>query len=310
MYCSQCGNKLPDNSNFCSKCGSPISMKKELIYNESNDIYSHSVGKIVKEQINFKTLIKNKNALKIICVSVAIIVLLTIVICSIHNKQMEVQTLEAIENHIENEEYEYAFDKINSGYLSDSDVGKYKEIVIPHMQETFEDVRKSKKDNLSLIVDGTEYYFYDGESLANSYHKIYTYIYTWENDDRRILYEVPEGNWDITENHYISADYYLNPKWCMYANDCLFFVEKSVVGDFSSSSEFYRLKYLDLSTGESGEISKGSDDDFNGMYKLEDGSIFVNFGDDDIRYNPYTKSRKIGKNIVSNEELNNAVYKN
>lgn len=319
MYCSQCGKEIPNNSKFCNECGSPTAQVDppfdfeafDAAYKEKNQEATEESSAMEKVTSAAKAFLKNKKAVKRAVIVVAVLVLAIIVTCTIHNSRMAKITLEQIEEHIENEEYEFAFDKINSGYISDEDVEKYREIVVPYMQEEFTDAKKSERDTLSLIVDGTEYFFYDGESLANSYDKIYTYIYTKENDKRTILYEVPDGDWDISGSSYMSADYYLDPELCMYANNCLFFIEEKSIGSLTSRSEYYALKCLDLSTGISKEI--GSDEYFKGMYKLEDGSIFVKFGyrnpGDGIRYNPYTESSREGKNVATEEEIENAIYK-
>lgn len=316
MYCSQCGKEISETSNFCSNCGCSIAQVDtafdyevfDAAYTEKHQGTTEESSAMEKVTAAAKAFLKNKKAVKRAVLVIAVLVLAIVVACTIYNSHMAKITLEQVEEHIENEEYEFAFDKINSGYLSDEDMEKYREIVVPYMQEEFADAKKSERDTLSLIVDGTEYFFYDGESLVNSYDKVYTYIYTKENDKRTILYEVPERDWDISGSSYMSADYYLDPELCMYANNCLFFIEECSIGSLTSRSEYYSLKYLDLSTGVSGKI--GSGDYFRGMYKLEDGSIFVKYGTgDDIRYNPYTKSTREGTNVATEEEIENAIYK-
>ncbi|EJO5349428.1 zinc ribbon domain-containing protein [Clostridium botulinum] len=44
MFCSNCGNKLPDDAQFCTNCGAPISGNKPTIFNE---------GKAKNELTNF-----------------------------------------------------------------------------------------------------------------------------------------------------------------------------------------------------------------------------------------------------------------
>ena len=157
-------------------------------------------------------------------------------------------------------------------------------------------------------------FFYDSSD------KLYTQIYIKEGEQRIVLYEVPEGNWDLVGGSYISCSYYLDPSLCMYANNCLLFIEETVVGDLTNTSEYYSLKSLDLSTGVATEI--GEDEYVRSMYKLEDGSIFVQYsyyyhtGEyppkrnpcGGIRYNPYTKSVREGESVVTEEELENAIY--
>ena len=323
IKCPECEKEISDQAKCCVHCGFPIS--KEHTPPQGN-VPSNTLSDSNKDMIEdtrsvIKNFLKNKKAVKRSIIVVVIIVLAITAACIVHNNHMEKVTLEQLEEHIENEEFEFAFDKINSGYISDEDMEKYREIVIPHMQDEFADAKKSEKETLSLIVDGTEYFFYDGESFANSDDKIYTYIYTREDDERTILYEVPEGSWDLIGGSYISDSYYLDPNLCMYANNCLFFIEEKSIGSLTDRSEYYALKYLDLNTGISKEI--GSDEYFRGMYKLEDGSIFVQYSHyyhdgeyppkrnpcGGIRYNPYTKTMNEGESVVTEEELENAVYK-
>lgn len=264
-----------------------------------------------------KAFLKNKKVVTATIITVVVIVLAIIATCAIYNSHMEKVTLEQIEEHIENEEYEFAFDKINSGHISDEGMEKYREIVIPHMQDEFTAAKKSERETLSLIVDAIEYLFYDAEYVDNS-----DYIYTMENNKRTILYEAPKGNWDLIGGSYISAGYHLDPYLCIYANNCLLFVEEKSIGSLTDRNEYYSFKCLDLNTGVSKEIGNG--EDFMGIYKLEDGSIFVQYDDyqnysdvlnghkrnlcGGVRYNPYTKVIKEGENVASEEEIENAIY--
>ena len=163
MYCSQCGKEIPNNSKFCNECGNPIAQADppfdfEAFYNafkEKNQETTEESSAMEKVAAVVKTFLKNKKAIKRVVIVIAILVLAIIVVCTIHNSHMEKITLEQIEEHIENEEYEFAFDKINSGYISDKDMERYREMVIPHMLEA----RKTDKKSLSLLIDGTEYFF-------------------------------------------------------------------------------------------------------------------------------------------------------
>lgn len=322
VKCPECDKEISDQAKHCVHCGFPI---PELSTPSQEDVPADTLGDLNKDMMEdlgniIKDFLKNKKAVKSLIIVVVAIALAITAACIIYNNHMEKVTLAQIEEHIKNEEYEFAFDKINSGYISDEDMERFREIVVPYMQEEFADAKKSERDTLSLIIDGTEYFFYDGESLVNSYDKIYTYIYTKENDKRTILYEVPEGNWDLVGGSYISCSYYLDPSLCMYANNCLLFIEETVVGDLTNTSEYYSLKALDLSTGVATEI--GEDEYVRSMYKLEDGSIFVQYSYyyhteeyppkrnpcGGIRYNPYTKSVREGESVVTEEELENAIY--
>lgn len=312
MYCNQCGKEIPKNSKFCNKCGAPVIEKNipkiSTTHIKSSNVHSNYFNKMEK-QININTFIKNKKVIMTTIISAVVIVFTTIVTCSIYSRNMEIhkrhlelQTLEAIEKHIENEEYEHAFDKINSGYITDGDIEKYLEIVIPHMLDTFKSVRKSETDDLTLIVDGTEYY------ISDSY---YSTIYTYKSGEKDILYEAEDTNYYLDMNHMISTS--LDYQQSMYANNCIFFIETHHHSDMtlSNGSETYVFKYIDLNTRDVETIA--SDSYYQLMYKLEDGSIFVNFGSDScegVRYNPYTKSKKIGIDVVSQNELDNAIYRN
>ena len=263
-----------------------------------------------------KIILKNKKAIKRTISIVAVIVLAIITVSTIYKNRMEKISLEQIEEHIRNEEYEFAFDKVNSGYISDEYIVKYREIVVPHMQEAFTITKKSERESLSLVIAGEEYYIYDGWDADE--------IYTKQADDRTVLYKTPEDNMDYVGGSYASWSYHLDANLSMYANNSIFFMERCYGSTLSSAGLdgddlYVALKYLDLSTGVVKEI--GSDEDFRWMYKLEDGSIFVQYTYRDmsnggkrnpcggIRYNPYTQTLHKGENVVTEEELENAVYR-
>lgn len=253
-----------------------------------------------------KTFLRNKKALWTTVISVTLLALVIAIVCVISTKQTEKRILEEIEQHIASKEFEYAFDKINSGHISAEDMEKYQEVVIPHIQETFMDVRKSEREDLTLIVDGIEYFISNDK------------LYTKNNDNRHLLYDASDITYNLESNYMWS--YSLDCKKTMYANGCIFFIETHHSSDMTlqNRSELYFLKYLDLNTGNVEVI--GGDSHYRQMFKLRDGSIFVQFSylNHDgkrnpcggIRYNPYTKSTHEGENVVTAEEIEYAVYKN
>lgn len=282
--CPNCGYQ--GASNFCPNCGVEL---EEIVVHEE-----------VKQETFFQAFLKNKKAVKRTVIAVVSIVLAIVLICVIYNKHMENVMIEAIEDHIDDEEYEQAFDKINSGYLSKSNREEYLEIVIPGMQEAFSAARKSDEDNLALIVDGEKYYISESSDT----------IYTRKNGERDELYEA--SGLDMDMGHIMFCHLY--PDRALYANGCIFFVEEESVSSMSYNSEFevYKLQCLNLETGDVEIIE--TCDYYRVMYKLEDGSIFVGYFNSEmrtngVRHNPYTGRTTKGRNVVTEEELDNAVYK-
>jgi len=321
MYCGHCGKEMPDNSKLCNQCGSQISHIYPFYDFEAFDSArfvdaAHKKRRETAEENSImekaiaagRAFLQNKKAVKRAATVTALLVFAVIAAYTIHHFHMEKITLAQIGEHMEKEEYEFAFDKINSGYISHKDMAKYRKLVVPSMQEAFAGAKKSKTESLSFTVDGTEYFFYEKESLASSYNDMYTCIYTMENDERTVVYEVPESERDLIGSSFTTTSYCLDPELCMYANGCLFFIEECSYRSSTNRTEFYTLKCLDLSTGTSKIM--GSGEDPTGMYKLEDGSIFVTFDprSKSVRYNPYTQAARKGENAATAEEIENAIY--
>ena len=195
------------------------------------------------------------------------------------------------ESAMETERYEQAFDIINNSDLSYDDKEHYRDLVIPYMKLLHEEVRNSNKENLAFILDDIEYYI--------SEDKIYS---KKDGDILEILYEVP----DYKSN--------LRSHWSVYANGHLFFIEGYHTVNYKPYESIYKYtaKSLDLETGDV-EIL-GSADSRGDVVKLESGCIFIGLNildfNEGIWYNPYTESKYVGEDAVSDFELANAIYMN
>ena len=44
MYCSSCGNKLPEDARFCEKCGTPVHIGAENQHPVNNKVPNTSAG--------------------------------------------------------------------------------------------------------------------------------------------------------------------------------------------------------------------------------------------------------------------------
>ena len=94
MFCNQCGNKLPENSKFCNKCGSPVVNQehKPVANTQHNDIFSNSLHinepqKVIREinetpKTNYNANNNNEKIRKP-SAGLAVILILISFICSI-----------------------------------------------------------------------------------------------------------------------------------------------------------------------------------------------------------------------------------
>lgn len=247
-----------------------------------------------EEQLNLIEQCKIKKKKKIvslmgICVALLLgVVLITnIIIDKMHYKKV----ITEIERYINDEQYEEAFDVINNNELKTDDEEIYREKVIPHMQELHKKIRNSEDDNLACIIDKTEYYI--------GKNSIYCFK---DGEGRDVLYRTP------------SDSKYLRCNWSIYANGCIFFVEGEEYISYEpyDKSCKYTAKYINLKSKKT-EIL-GSANSRGDIVKLDSGCIFIGLNilnfNEGIWYNPYNKSKYIGENVVTDGELEDAIYMN
>ena len=161
-------------------------------------------------------------------------------------------TISNIDYFIENEQYEHAFDSVNDSKLSDEEKAKYRNTVIPFMQDK---ISENLKEYQVINVDGYRVY------LGNNR------IFYRNNDDELLLEYTGRGK--------ILDD-------LMYTNGYIIFVE-------AFDSWGYDVNFISISSGKVTTIE--TFDEFDKFFKLEDGTIFIKAVDSDGMYlifNPYT----------------------
>ena len=103
-----------------------------------------------------------------------------------------------------------------------------------------------------------------------------------------------------------ASEAYLRPRWSVYANGCLFFVE----GRSLSGADKFITQYINLTSGEL--VLLGTSMSRGDIVKLSNGCIFIgqdllNFNKG-IYYNPFTHNKYVGEDAVTDGELESAVY--
>lgn len=293
-----CSCRTPNATEKCVGCGA----KKDKVFSSLDlDILNKHLQlrnekqkqkiEAQRQQEAYENEKKNqkKKTYKKIAVLSAVILMAIISINVLINQISYNRILDEIDSYIEVGKYEQAFDKIHTSELSYDDIKLYREKVIPYMKTAHEELRNSSKANLALVLDETEYYI--------SEDKIYSKV---EGESAITLYETS------------SYEKYLRCHWSIYANGCLFFVEGQKSHDYDSWKTSYRYtaKFIDLQTGEV-EIL-GSAESRGDIVKLDNGSIFIGQNvldfNEGILYNPYTKSKYIGEDAVSDYQLENKIY--
>lgn len=244
---------------------------------------------------------KKKTLFMILGAAIAFVLIAIVTINALVDKMSYNRMVSEIETHIEAEQYEQAFDLINSGDLSYDDKDIYRDKVIPYMQDQHEEIRNSSKENLVYYDADTEYY-------VSKYE-----IYSVQNGETTVLYEASESGeiLGIYEYNYLSSD------WCLYANGYLFFVECCEWRETGSLDEdyVYAAKYVNIETGEVETIAKKDGyANIYGIMKLYNGSIYFGLDwwheKDGVIFNPYTQDMYEGEDVIYDSQLENAIYRN
>lgn len=310
LWLCSCGT--PNTTTFCASCRA----KKEDIFDsyniamlEANLQFRRNHQKEMEEAerkqeeesqaAQRKKRAQKKRLLLIIAVGAVIVLIISAIINNLFETQKRNQTISEIESYIATEQYEQAFDAINGSNLSSDDKEVYRDKVIPLMQAQHDAIRNNWKNNpdSSLFLDLV---FCDGD--VNYYIGKYK-IYRKENGEQTVLYEASESGYYLSSYYY----YQLSSTWSIYANHSLIFLERC---DINGEVCEYSIKCIDFKTGEVDTL--GNSDSVCDLIKLENGCIFIrtNFWEDTegILYNPYTQSKYVSEDAVTDEELENAVY--
>lgn len=287
-----CACQTPNAKNTCAKCGA----KKDAVFGaldieelrnrlgvrreQQNRIAEEEKLRIEAEEA---ASIQKKQKYKKLGLLAVFLIVAIIGINAIVNHISYQNILKSIDSYIAEEEYELAFDLIHTGDITYDDRCEYRDKVIPLMREQHTEWRNSSNENLACVVGGTEY--------CISKKKIYTMK---DGEVQETLYTVS------------ASEGYLRPHWSVYANGYLFFVEGR---DLSKGNKFI-AQYINLETGEV-EIL-GTSTSRGDIVKLWNGCVFIGQElldfHDGIYYNPYTHSEYSGDEVISDSELESAVY--
>lgn len=166
-------------------------------------------------------------------------------------------TISNIEEYISDQQYEHAFDAVNSSNLSKKKKQEYRDVLIPLMQENI-----SANIERYQVINADEYKVY----LENNE------IIVRDKSGEGLLYCNGGGTKILDE--------------ILYANGYIFFVE-------ASDNWGYDVKYISIENG--GERHIDTFDEFDRLIKLDDGRIFIDSLNSDDRYvmfDPYKLTSK------------------
>lgn len=178
-------------------------------------------------------------------------------------------TISNIEEYISDQQYEHAFDAVNSSNLSKKKKQEYRDVLIPLMQENI-----SANIERFQVINADEYRVY----LENNE------IIVRDKNGEGLLYCNGGGTKILDE--------------ILYANGYIFFVK-------ASDNWGYDVKYISIENGKEQHIE--TFDEFDRLIKLEDGRILIdslNSNDMYVVFDPYKLTSKAIDPSSDYEQMN------
>lgn len=278
---------LPEKTEISSKIEYDVFLKERLfaifenIRKERVDaIYTQRQDDVRRKEVEAENArIAAEKRIKFIKYGVVIGSIAVVVIVAISLITSHFSTISKIDDFISAQQYEHAFDAVNSSNLSSEKKQEYRDKLIPLMKkQTVKDLEKHQiinADHYGVFLEDNEIVVRDGNGDA-------------------LLY--CDGRGKILED-------------IIYANGYILFVE-------AFDNWEYDVKYISIENG--GETHIDTFDEFDRLVKLEDGRIFIDsINSDDLYviFDPYTISTETAvdfsttvKNIGIVYDTNNYGY--
>ena len=309
LWICSCGK--PNSSNFCTECSAtkekvfaaynPMVLKENLKHRleaeKAEEKRQTELAEIARKQNEEKAKreaeqkvkeeAERKKKIKICSIIGTIAVIIVVVIISITSSVQHKNAVADIEAYISSNQYEHAFDRVNDSNLSSSEKRAYCDQITPYMKKQWE---KELEGSQVLDIDGLKLYESSGV------------IYYFDDADNKVtLYEMSEP-YNDDDFKYITDSF-------IYANGYILFVERTSYTDYSGeSANREAIISLNLETKKCETLDSWCD--FNYFAKLENGHIYAYISwFDGIIFNPYNGTVKSGKDLVSDYEKDNAIYK-
>ena len=268
---------LPDNINVDSKQEYDAYLKDKL-FSVLESVRLELVGEITerkREEQKQRELDEERSRIaavkrkKIIKYGVIIGSFIIVTIIAISLVTSYFSTISNIEEYISDQQYEHAFDAVNSSNLSKTKKQEYRSLLIPFMQE-----------NISRDIERYEVINADDYSIYLENNEI---IVRNENGKGLLFYK--GGNRKILDE-------------VLYANGYVFFVE-------ASDNFGYSVYYISIDEGDRVHID--TFDEFDRLIKLEDGRIFIdslNSDDMYVMFDPYKLTSKAIAPSTDGDQMN------
>ena len=304
LWMCTCGeiNKIP----LCAKCKTP----ENIIFSAYDvpTLTEHMNIRLAEERHIFeREAIEKKEkrrhnliALISVCLLLCIITIAATTISSKNAAAEKLKQISEIEQLINEEKFEHAFDAVLKSNLTKEEKESFCQLLIPDMTSQFY-LKQGKLSSNGLEVDG-----------ISLHQESNTVRMTDQNGNLTTIYEFDPGKWSVA---FIDMRDGETRTWLLgdmiYANGSVFFIEytderigysRKVTDEICETT--YKIRSVDL---ESGYVSTIRANDFHPGYlgKLNNGKIILSADlfDKYTIFNPYTGELEIDVQLNDNEHI-------
>ena len=221
-------------------------------------------------------------------VIVAVVVITIFIIVSFVNTN---KAISQIEDYIESEQYEHAYDFISSDKIKNKIKNQYKEEIIAGMREQFNEEKTGAEvlnvDGIMICEANNEIFYFDENAKIVTLYKSYEAEMDYRNVRGVIVCYEGDRIW-------IKKDF-------MYANGWIYFYEvRDIFKAGKHENSITHIKRVNIENGNS-ETIEYNDIKLSGLYKLSDGRILL---DDysDMVYDPYSEKLIKNDNVTETDK--------
>lgn len=224
---------------------------------------------------------------------VAVAVIAIIIIFSFVNSN---KAIAQIENYIETEQYEHAYDFISTEKIGNKTKMQYRDKIITGMREQFNEEKTGAEvlnvDGIIICEANNEIFYFDENAKIVTLYKSY---------DAEMDYRTIRGVIVCYEGDriWIKDDF-------MYSNGWIYFYEvRDIFKAGKHENSITHIKRVNIENGNN-ETIEYNDINLSGLYKLSDGRILL---DDysDMVYDPY-KDKLIKNDNVTESDKESCIY--
>lgn len=218
---------------------------------------------------------------------VAAIIVISIIFSAVNTNNV----ISQIEDYIESEQYEHAYDFISSDKIKNKIKNQYKEEIIAGMREQFNEEKTGAEvlnvDGIMICEANNEIFYFDENAKIVTLYKSYEAEMDYRNVRGVIVCYEGDRIW-------IKKDF-------MYANGWIYFYEvRDIFKAGKHENSITHIKRVNIENGNS-ETIEYNDIKLSGLYKLSDGRILL---DDysDMVYDPYSEKLIKNDNVTETDK--------